>query len=194
MIEVPDFTAFQKIPRLTRHCVITEKIDGTNSLVLNPPPGEAFVYKSGKVVPFLVASRNRWIQPENDNYGFAKWAYDNEAELLKLGPGHHFGEWWGAGIQRKYGMKEKVFSLFNTARWEKSGLPTTVVRLVPILERGDFNTSLVDSALDKLREHGSFAAPGFMQPEGVVIFHAASGRLFKKTLDHDELAKGQVDG
>jgi len=29
--------------------------------------------------------------------------------------------------------------------------------------------------------------PGFMDPEGVVIFHAASGTLFKKTLHGDEL-------
>lgn len=193
MIEAPEFRPFGKIPRLTRGCVITEKLDGTNASILISDNGDPFVYKSGQEVPFLVGSRNRWIQPENDNYGFARWAYDNKDELLKLGPGHHFGEWWGMGIQRRYDMKSKVFSLFNTARWEE-GLPTSLVSLVPVIEKGDFSTLLVDAALSQLRERGSFAAPGFMNPEGVVVFHAASGKLFKKTLDHDEQAKGQVDG
>lgn len=193
MIEAPEFRPFGKIPRLSRGCVITEKIDGTNASILISDSLEPFVYKSGQEVPFLVGSRNRWIQPENDNYGFARWAYDHADELLKLGPGHHFGEWWGMGIQRRYDMKEKVFSLFNVARW-KDGVPTPLVRTVPIIEQGDFSTLLVDSALTQLRQRGSFAAPGYMNPEGVIVFHAASGKLFKKTLEHDEQPKGQVDG
>ena len=34
-----------------------------------------------------------------------------------LVPGRHFGEWWGSGIQRGYGLDEKTFSLFNAYRW-----------------------------------------------------------------------------
>lgn len=55
-------------------------------------------------------SRTRWITPEDDNYGFAKWANENKEELLKLGIGQHFGEWWGSGIQRGY----------NLQRWKKT--------------------------------------------------------------------------
>jgi hypothetical protein len=88
------FEPFDKIPRLKRGCVVTEKIDGTNAQVYIPEDGG----------PMLVGSRNRWITPDNDNYGFARWAYENEAELRKLGPGRHFGEWWGSGIQRRYGI------------------------------------------------------------------------------------------
>src|SRR5882724_293770 len=101
-----EFTEFNKIARLSRNCVVTEKLDGTNASIVIGEAGE-----------FLVGSRTRWITPEDDNYGFARWAHTHKEELLTLGPGQHFGEWWGNGIQRKYGLSEKRFSLFNTARW-----------------------------------------------------------------------------
>jgi len=37
---------------------------------------------------------------------------------------------------------------------------------------------------------GSYAAPGFMQPEGVVVYHKASGQVFKKTPDKNDGHKG----
>jgi hypothetical protein len=37
-----------------------------------------------------------------------------------------------------------------------------------------------------LKEHGSVAQPGYMNPEGVVVFHVASGHLYKKTIERDE--------
>ena len=40
-----------------------------------------------------------------------------------------------------------------------------------------------------LRLRGSKAAPGFMKPEGIVIFHTKSGAVFKKTLEKDESGK-----
>jgi hypothetical protein len=92
-----EFQAFDKIPRLRRGCVITEKIDGTNAQVCFADDGQ-----------MLVGSRNRWITPDNDNYGFARWCVENETELRKLGPGRHFGEWWGAGIQRRYNVPEHL--------------------------------------------------------------------------------------
>ena len=42
---------------------------------------------------------------------------------------------------------------------------------------------------DILRERGSYAAPGFMKPEGVVVFHTAGNVGFKKTIEKDELPK-----
>src|SRR5678815_2758188 len=106
-MELPPFEAFESIPRISRACVISEKIDGTNAQVYIPDDS-SYV---------LAGSRNRWITPEDDNYGFATWVRDNATELLKLGPGRHFGEWWGAGIQRRYGLTEKRWSLFNSGRW-----------------------------------------------------------------------------
>lgn len=175
---VPPFEPFPKIARLKRPCVITEKLDGTNASVLITDHGDIFV-----------GSRTRWVYPgKNDNYGFAGWVQGNRDEILKLGPGHHFGEWWGAGIQRRYGLTEKRFSLFNTARWEFDPLPE-IVSLVPVLYRGDFTTAVVDEALADLKKFGSRAAPGFMNPEGVVIYHAASRSLFKRTIEGDENPK-----
>lgn len=105
-----NFVGFPKIARLNRDCIITEKIDGTNAQICITEDGG-----------FLVGSRKKWITPENDNYGFARWAYENKEELLKLGVGSHFGEWWGQGIQRRYNMDKKVFSLFNVRyKWTDS--------------------------------------------------------------------------
>jgi hypothetical protein len=67
----------------------------------------------------LAGSRSQYITPERDNHGFARWVQDDADELWALGEGRHFGEWWGSGIQRGYGLQkgEKRFSLFNVARW-----------------------------------------------------------------------------
>jgi hypothetical protein len=48
-----------------------------------------------------------------------------------------------------------------------------------------FSTQSIDASLDSLASTGSIAAPGFMQPEGIVIFHTAASVLFKKTLGGD---------
>jgi hypothetical protein len=48
--------------------------------------------------------------------------------------------------------------------------------------------------MESLRINGSVAVPGFLKPEGIVVFHVAAGKLFKATLESDEKAKGQVNG
>ena len=201
--------------RLSRECVITEKIDGTNASILilplkdsDPTPAKALSISGGLAV--LAGSRTRWITPDDDNFGFAAWVKDHLGELRGLGPGHHFGEWWGSGIQRGYGLTkgEKRFSLFNTFRWclhdqEPLEIATADPRitkrqeplpiccgLVPELRRGTFSTTMCESALHELRERGSLASPGFMKPEGIVCFHVAAGVGFKKTLEKDEQPKG----
>lgn len=174
-----EFIPFRKIPRFSRDCVITEKIDGTNASIYIGENGE-----------FLTASRKRWITPEDDNYGFARWANENKEELLKLGEGHHFGEWWGQGIQRKYDMDRKVFSLFNVHRWSDDEVRPKCCSVVPILAEGMFHSNLIEEALAKLEFGGSRASEGFMKPEGIVIFHKHSSYLFKKTIEKDEKPKG----
>lgn len=173
-----DFVAFPKIPRLKRGCVITEKIDGTNAQVCVDADGSV-----------RAGSRNRWISVGDDNFGFAKWVEGNVEELRKLGPGIHYGEWWGAGIQRGYGLKEKRFSLFNVSRW------TTDVRpeccgVVPLLYMGDFTTDAVDKTLGDLVAYGSVAAPGFEKPEGVIVFMTAARHLYKVLAENDNEPKG----
>lgn len=174
------FVEFPKIPRLRRDIVITEKIDGTNASIYVPEDGG----------PVLAGSRTRWITPESDNYGFARWVQERADDLrLVLGPGHHFGEWWGAGIQRRYGIAEKRFSLFNVGRWPVAPAHCGVV---PTLYAGPWSQEAIDAALERLRVNGSIAAPGFMQPEGIVIFHEASRHLYKVTLEKDDAPKGRA--
>lgn len=186
-----EFAEFPKMPRWSRDVIVTEKIDGTNAQVCIGESGE-----------FFAGSRTRWITPEDDNYGFAAWARDNRDELLKLGPGRHFGEWWGAGIQRRYGVIEKRFSLFNVGRWfdpndckdedleGRTAVPGCC-RVVPILAKGPQAPGLIEECIELLRRNGSYAAPGFMDPEGVVLFHVAGNVGFKKTIKKDEAPKSQ---
>ncbi len=177
-----EFVEFPKIARLSRECVITEKIDGTNGCICIGEDGS-----------FQVGSRTRWLTAETgDNHGFLLWALTNKDELMKLGPGTHFGEWWGSGIQRGYGLPkgEKRFSLFNVHRWADDAVRPSCCSVVPELWRGIFGSIDMQEIIDELKEHGSFAAPGFMRPEGIVIFHTAGGYLFKKTIEKDEQPKG----
>lgn len=186
------FVGFKKIPRLSRDIVVSEKIDGICAHVVVGEDGS-----------FCVGSKNRWITPVDDNYGFAKWAYEHEQELRLLGPGQHFGEWWGRGIQRGYGQTEKRFSLFNTSRWVKPRTdgPTPALEgqlpcppccdVVPVLYTGPFDTNNISNVLWRLRTEGSVAAPGWKKPEGIVIFHTAINGYFKKTIEGDDKPKGQ---
>lgn len=174
-----EFVPFPKIARLSRECVVTEKLDGTNASI--------HLDEEGNV---RVGSRNRWIEPGDDNFGFARWVHDNLEELRQLGPGSHYGEWWGKGIQRGYGLEEKRFSLFNAGRWTEENKPG-ICSIVPVLYQGMFDTTAIDNALFDLAENGSRAAPGFMQPEGVIVFHTHSRTLFKKTLDKNDAHKEQ---
>lgn len=175
------FEAFESIARLSRNCVISEKIDGTNAQV--------YVGEDGLV---LAGSRTRWITPESDNMGFARWVKEHEDELRTgLGPGRHYGEWWGSGIQRRYGLTEKRFSLFNAGRWTDDVRPACC-HVVPVLFAGIFTSGAVDETLADLAIEGSRAAPGFMDPEGVVVYVVAARKLFKKTLKGDE-HKGPKD-
>jgi hypothetical protein len=177
----PEFVSFGKIHRLRRPIVVTEKIDGTNAQIHVTEDG---VVRAG--------SRNRWITPEADNFGFAGWVRDHADELREgLGLGTHYGEWWGSGIQRRYGIAEKRFSLFNVHRWGDASARPACCHVVPTILAG--NTPIdeaANTAIALLRSSGSVAAPGFMQPEGIVIFHEHSGHLYKVTLEKDEAPKG----
>lgn len=176
-----EFVEFPKMARFSREVIVTEKIDGTNAQILITEEGE-----------FLTGSRTRWITPENDNFGFSRWAYDHKEELMLLGSGRHFGEWWGAGIQRGYGLQkgEKRFSLFNVSRWEFTR--PSCCSVVPVLWRGDFGALEIENILTALSVTGSKAAPGFMKPEGVVVFHTKANVGFKKTFEKDDTGKWDV--
>lgn len=174
-----EFVAFPKISRLSREVIVTEKIDGTNAQICISDDGNEI----------NAGSRTCWITPTDDNDGFAKWVLVNKQELLRLGPGSHFGEWWGNGINRNYGLKEKRFSLFNIYRWNDKATRPKCCGVVPEIWRGNFDDMNINEILKNLATKGSLAAPGFMQPEGLVVFHVPSGTLFKKTLDKNDEQK-----
>jgi hypothetical protein len=243
------FKEWPKIGRLNRDIVITEKIDGTNGAIGIVPisgegatlllPGE--VSFGGTIYQVYAQSRSRIVTPENDNYGFAAWVRKNAKVLVAtLGEGLHFGEWWGVGINRGYGLTERRFSLFNTSKWgEGQGallladarLNGVALYSVPVLFTGPWtlNCGYIDgekiasSGPDEqpwlkpeqmqgwpgvsdqpnprprytpnficewLEHVGSFAAEGYMEPEGIVIYHKASDTCFKMTIKDDEKPKG----
>ena len=176
-----DFAGFPKIARYSREVIVTEKIDGTNAQILITEDGG-----------FFTGSRNRWITPESDNHGFSRWAHEHKSELMGLGVGRHFGEWWGSGIQRGYGLTkgEKRFSLFNVSRWGKDR--PACCEVVPVLWRGFFDDLEVGVIMCDLLRTGSLAAPGYENPEGIVIFHSAGNVSFKKTFENDSAGKLQA--
>jgi len=176
------YIRFRSIPRLLRDMVITEKLDGANVQV--------FINEAGEV---RAGGHYEWLTVDEDHRGFAAWVEAHKQELIGMGPGHHFGEWWGEGINRGYGLKERRFSLFNVERWGDGGKMKrpACCHVVPVLYTGPFTTEAVRETLIKLQETGSVAAPGFMRPEGIITYHTASGHLYKTTLDKHDQHKGQ---
>jgi hypothetical protein len=185
-----EFTPWPKTKRLFRDITVTEKLDGTNAavhVVENPElPGTYAV---------SAQSRNRLVYPGDDNYGFAAWVAENASALAELlGPGLHFGEWWGRGIQRGYGLAERRFSLFNTDvhRHTYGDLGGVIVTAVPVLYQGTFSEARIRSALGRLQLCGSVAAAGFMNPEGVCVWHSQTRQVLKVTLDSNDAGKWET--
>ncbi|MFK3848022.1 RNA ligase family protein [Agrobacterium pusense] len=184
-----NFQAFPKIPRIAKcfFVTITEKIDGSNGqIVITPATADDLedtnILAQVNGMTIRAGSRGRWVTPgkETDNYGFAAWVQRNAEELVKLGPGQHFGEWYGSGIQCGYGLSggEKRFVLFNARRWTapyqalKEGHDAAFpncCEVVPVLYQGAFSTEAVKDCMDLLSSQGSKLVPGFMNPEGVIV-------------------------
>ena len=180
-----EFQPFPKIPRLNREIVITEKIDGTNGVI-----------HVADDLTVTAGSRKRWLTIEKDNFGFAKWVAENAEELAEgLGPGTHYGEWWGSGIQRGYGLVngDKRFSLFNVGRWRDDQWDyvgpgcCTAVPILDIITYSD--AGMVENALFHLEDKGSVAAEGYMNPEGIILYFTAARQYFKVTLENDMAPK-----
>lgn len=208
ILDDSEFQPMTKIPRFYREVTITEKIDGTNGQIYIFPFDSdiALRYKDDPRClnllndeghyAILVGSRTRWLGPEKrqDNYGFWRWVYDNAPLLVaELGLGRHYGEWFGQSINRGYGLSEKRFALFRPPL----GWGTRENRIcdaVQELYTGPLNSVFTDDpiydCLCRLEEHGSCMVPGYMNPEGIVIFHHASRHLYKVTLEDDQQAKG----
>jgi hypothetical protein len=208
-----EFTEFPKIPRYRREMVVTEKLDGSNAAVVWYPADDGGPHHKDTITTetlidqhgadigryhLLAQSRNRFVVPEvvrkgGDNHGFGKWVEDNAGALTRLGPGVHYGEWWGLGIQRGYGQTRKRFSLFNVTRWNNESRPECC-DVVPILGFGTPSEGVVEKSVELLEKNGSAAAPGFMSPEGVIVWHSTSKQYFKVMLRNDDIPKGKLTG
>ena len=139
MIKIPEETvaispSIQRFSSETAY--VTEKIDGTNGVIYVP---------KDPALPVLAGSRERWLthadgEPptkQEDNFGFGVWVHERREELRRLGPGYHYGEFHGAGIQRNYDLPDKRWASFEY--WRKD-LNITGVCVVPVLYEGAADT------------------------------------------------------
>lgn len=176
------FRAWPKIPRLENEIYyITEKIDGTNGAIII----QDSAVEDGKILAransfyIWAQSRTRLITPEDDNFGFAKWVKDNAEQLISdLGVGYHYGEWWGKGINRGYGLEERRFSLFNPNK--HSDVCYHVPKIAAVSAE-----ALIETIQDEIEQlkMGSYAAPGYMRPEGLVIYAEKAKTYWKVIID-----------
>jgi hypothetical protein len=204
-----EFLSWPKTPRLLKPMFITEKIDGTNGCVIVEELKEyklslsTIVHIDGKRYSVGAQSRNRILPmgpkqmdditwQKRDNAGFAAWVRENAEALADfLGPGYHYGEWFGSKIARNYGLSDRRFALFNTSRWGFLADPRAAPNIaglvvVPTLYMGEFDTEVVKDTFAELMLCGSQAVPGFMKPEGVIVYHSASSQYYKMTDQGDK--------
>jgi hypothetical protein len=199
------YPAFGKIPRWNREVVLTEKLDGTNGLVAVCPPGSNWqdtlpgrahpprfrILPDGTLV--AAGSRKRWLTPQADNFDFAAWVWDHAEELAQLGKGAHYGEYYGRGINRGYGLPDRHFALFNVSRWDMDSLTAKTQRpkcceVVTSLAwpNGNALNDTINYWLSILVTSGSVHVPGYNRPEGIVLYHTAGDHLYKVTLEGDQ--------
>jgi len=164
------------------HVTITEKIHGTNAHV--------HVVKDEAGNLRAHAAKRTSYARVGEHFGFGSYVAANEAEICgKLGEGRHYGEWVGPGVNSDYGLKEKVFVLFNHAyhqpRKDAGQLPPQM-DVVPVLYDGPYEPGLVERVKANLRASGSKFAPGFARPEGVVITFPQFGTTLKSVFAAEE--------
>lgn len=165
------YPAFPKIGRLTKKCLVTEKINGTNGMIrVHTSPLPNLICQAG--------SRNRWLTPESDNFGFAKWVAENARDIANiLGPGDHYGEWAGPGIQKNpHDLNCRHFFVFprhvNDIGPMLWGIAHAVIRRPLTLYDGPFSTYLMGQMANWCQRR---VAEGHYM-EGFVILHESGWR------------------
>lgn len=206
-----EFEKWPSIPRLSKEkAVVTEKINGSNSCIrirsydgtVDDSDVVLHVVVNDEPYSIWAQSRTRFLKPNksNDNFGFAVWVHNNANKLVDiLGPGNHYGEWWGSKIQCGYGLTngERRFSLFNAPRWNEAidiyPGSTEVKELctVPMLYSGSFIDMDLTSLREDLLRNGSEAMPGF-KAEGMVLYLRELDASYKILLDKDDQHKWEI--
>jgi hypothetical protein len=118
------------------------------------------------------------LTPENDNFGFAKWVYENARDIANiLGPDDHYGEWAGPGIQKNpHGFLTRHFFVFPKHTNDIGPLNWLVdsVQILrpPTLYDGPFTPWVMEPMIRFCR--GRVEAGQYM--EGFVILHESGWR------------------
>lgn len=191
-----EFIKWDSTPRFHKYLTITEKINGTNACIR---------ILDGEVT---AQSRKRLITPEDDNFGFARWVYENAGALTDvLGYGVHFGEWFGEGIQKNpLGIEGKRFAHFSPWKYDEAGRErienSGLVEFVPVLHEGPADIYTIPSIMQDLDVYGTKVAgakkiangyahePDEMaRPEGIIVWHKESQQKYKILLDGDAYHK-----
>jgi hypothetical protein len=201
-----EFKSWGSTTRENKNKTITEKIDGTNACI---------VIYNGVVA---AQSRKRIITPDDDNFGFAKWVYDNAGALMDtLGYGYHYGEWYGEGIQKNpLGIEGKRFALFHATKYtEGNGFDLDRVdglETVPLLHHGQCDVWTIPGIMQDLEmygskvkgakeEHVNVEIPGLGEvahifraatPEGIIIWNNETRTRTKMLLKDDAFHKWEV--
>lgn len=178
-MEDTEFKGFGKIEQLGKlYMSITQKLHGSNAQI--------YIYKDELGNRYIKAgSRTRWLTPEDDNYGFCKFVYDNSAVLIQeLGEGRHYGEWCGKGINSGEGLDGKHLYLFNWQRWSKNPFIIPDVSVVPVLYTGKFCLREIDDIMLMLKNLGSRIVRGYMHVEGIVV--EVGDQFYKKVFKPEE--------
>lgn len=193
------FKGWGSTTRENKNKTITEKLDGTNACI---------VAQDGKVT---AQSRKRIITPDDDNFGFAKWVYDNAGALLDtLGYGYHYGEWFGEGIQKNpLGIEGKRFALFHATKYtEDNGYELNKVdglETVPLLHHGQCDLFTIPQIMTDLDSYGSkvkgaklvaqgydFQQDEYAAAEGIIIWNNETKTRTKMLLENDAFHKYEV--
>ena len=189
-MKMEKFKPFNKIRRKNLTAYITEKLDGTNaSVVVSRELLVGLPYLANVNDCFIYAgSRKRWIEPNSkenkaaDNFGFAGWVRDNAEMLVRLGPGQHYGEWVGPGIQKNpHELEERKFYLFNHYRFKD--VRPDCCEVVPLLDIGVYSAALIADTMLSLKEQGSHIGG---KPEGIMVYVPEADHYQKVTFEHSQ--------
>lgn len=198
-----EFKGWGSTTRENKNKTVTEKIDGTNACI---------VIYDGKVT---AQSRKRVITPDDDNYGFARWVYDNAGVLMDtLGFGYHYGEWFGEGIQKNpLGIEGKRFALFHATKYtEANGYELNKVdglETVPLLHHGQCDVWTIPDIMADLQDFGSkvvgaarhvyessiiegFTYDRAVAAEGIIIWNNETKTRTKMLLEGDAFHKWEI--
>jgi hypothetical protein len=73
--------------------------------------------------------------------------------------------------------------------WNEENKPECCY-VVPTVYTGEFDTAVINHLMYELQGKGSLASPGFMNPEGIMVYIPSASQYFKAPFDKNH--KGQL--